>query len=110
MNIILEVSKLTWEAIDKDLNLNEFENLLCKIERKKSKYAAFIINLGAALALRWVGKMFGCDIMASLYTAIAAFIGFFTRSQCIKFGINPYMAIVISSFTATIIAYFTHFL
>ncbi len=110
MNIILEVSKLTWEAIDKDLDIEEFESLLCKIERKKSKYATFIINLGAALACGGVGKMFGCDIMASLYTAIAAFIGFFTRSQCIKFGINPYMAIVISSFTATIIAYFTHFL
>lgn len=53
--------------------------------------------------------MFGCDIMASLYTALAAFIGFFVRSQCLKIGINPYMAIVLSSFTATVIAYFTHF-
>lgn len=32
------------------------------------------------------------------------------RSQCLKIGINPYMAIVLSSFTATVIAYFTHFL
>ena len=111
MNIILEVSKLTWEAIDKDLNLNEFENLLCKIERKKSKYAAFIINLGAALACGGVGKMFGCDIMASLYTAIAAFIGFFTRNEmCRKFGYQSLYGYCYILFTATIIAYFTHFL
>lgn len=101
---------MTWEAIERDYTIEQFEAELKKVESKKSKYATFIINLGAALACGGVGKMFGCDIMASLYTAIAAFIGFFVRSQCLKIGINPYMAIVLSSFTATVIAYFTHFL
>ena len=110
MNVILEVSKMTWEAIERDYTIEQFEAELKKVESKKSKYATFIINLGAALACGGVGKMFGCDIMASLYTALAAFIGFFVRSQCLKIGINPYMAIVLSSFTATVIAYFTHFL
>lgn len=110
MNIILEVSKLTWEAIENDYTIEDFEKLLKRIERKKSKYATFIINLGAALACGGVGKMFGCDIVAALYTAIAAFIGFFIRSQCLKIGINPYMAIVIASFSATVMAYFVHFL
>lgn len=110
MNIILEVSKMTWEAIECDYTIEEFEAQLKRIESKKSKYATFIINLGAALACGGVGKMFGCDFVASLYTALSAFIGFFIRSQCLKIGINPYMAIVIASFFATVMAYFTHFL
>lgn len=110
MNIILEVSKMTWEAIECDYTIEEFEAQLKRIESKKSKYATFIINLGAALACGGVGKMFGCDLVASLYTALSAFIGFFIRSQCLKIGINPYMAIVIASFSATVMAYFTHFL
>lgn len=110
MNIILEVSKMTWEAIECDYTIEEFEAELKRIEIKKSKYDTFIINLGAALACGGVGKMFGCDFVASLYTALSAFIGFFIRSQCLKIGINPYMAIVIASFSATVMAYFTHFL
>lgn len=110
MNIILEVSKMTWKAIECDYTIEEFEAQLKRIESKKSKYATFIINLGAALACGGVGKMFGCDLAASLYTALSAFIGFFIRSQCLKIGINPYMAIVIASFSATVMAYFTHFL
>ena len=78
MNVILEVSKMTWEAIERDYTIEQFEAELKKVESKKSKYATFIINLGAALACGGVGKMFGCDIMASLYTALAACI-------CIQF-------------------------
>lgn len=110
MNIISEVSRLTWEAIEKDFSLEQFEQELNHLERKKSKYTSFIINFGAALACGGVGKMFGCDIIAALYTAFAAFIGFFIRSLCNKQKINPYMSIAISSFIATVIAYLTHFL
>ncbi len=110
MNIISEVSKLTWQAIEKDYSVEQFEKMLTRLEGKKSKYDTFIINLGAALACGGVGKMFGCDLVAALYTALAAFIGFFIRNQCGKLGINAYMGIVISSFAATSVAYFTHFL
>lgn len=79
-------------------------------KHKKTKYTSFIINLGAALACGGVGKMFGCDVAAALYTALAAFIGFFVRRQCLLMQINAYMAIAIASFAATVIAYFTHFL
>ena len=110
MNIISEISKLTWAAIEQDYSLDKFKAELDKMERKKGKYTTFIINLGAALACGGVGKMFGCDFVAALYTALAAFIGFFVRNLCVKIQINPYIAIAISSFVATIIAYFTHFL
>ena len=110
MHVISEVSKLTWEAIEKDFSLEEFRYQLEQIVKKKNKYTSFIINLGAALACGGVGKMFGCDLVAALYTAFAAFIGFFIRKVCVKSKINPYVAIQISSFVATTIAYFTHFL
>lgn len=110
MNIISEVSRLTWEAIEYDYSIEKFERELTKLEQKKSKYTSFIINFGAALACGGVGKMFGCDFVAALYTALAAFIGFFVRSVCIKGKINPYMSIAIASFIATVIAYLTHFL
>lgn len=110
MNIVSEVSKLTWAAIEKDYSLDEFKARLNNLDRKKNKYTTFIINLGAALACGGVGKMFGCDVAAALYTAIAAFIGFFARNVCIKAQMNPYVAIAVASFIATIIAYLTHYL
>ncbi len=110
MQIISEVSRLTWEGIEKDFSVEQFSQRLDKIVKKKNKYTSFIINLGAALACGGVGKMFGCDFIAALYTALAAFIGFFIRSVCVKGKINPYVAIQISSFFATTVAYFTHFL
>lgn len=110
MHIISQVSALTWTAIDKDYTIEQFEDELNRLEKKKTKYTSFIINLGAALACGGVGKMFGCDVAAALYTALAAFIGFFVRRQCMLMQINAYMAIAIASFAATVIAYFTHFL
>lgn len=110
MNIITEVTKLIWTAIEKDYSLEEFETQLENIANKKNKYTKIIINLGAALACGGVGKMFGCDMLATIYTAIAAFIGFFVRRKCLEMGINPYMSIAISAFVATVIAYFTHFI
>ena len=110
MHVISEVSKLTWEAIEKDFSLEQFRYQLEQIVKKKNKYTSFIINLGAALACGGVGKMFGCDLVAALYTAFAAFIGFFIRKVCVKSKINPYVAIQISSFVATTVAYFMHFL
>ncbi len=110
MHIISQVSALTWTAIEKDYTIEQMEKKLCSLEKKKTKYTSFIINLGAALACGGVGKMFGCDVPAALYTALAAFIGFYVRSQCVKIQINAYMAIAIASFVATTIAYLTHFL
>ena len=110
MSIISEVSNLTWHAIEKDYTIDQLEKSLTRLEAKKNRYHSLIINIGAALACGGVGKMFGCDIAAALYTALAAFIGFYVRKKCAWFGVNPYMGIVISSFVATVIAYFTHFL
>ena len=50
MHVISEVSKLTWEAIEKDFSLEQFRYQLEQIVKKKNKYTSFIINLGAALA------------------------------------------------------------
>lgn len=110
MNIITEISKVTWRAIEEDYTLEDFEKRVERIANKKNKYTSIIINIGAALACGGVGKMFGCDLIAAIYTALAASVGFCIRRQCTLMGINAYMSIAISAFIATVIAYFTHFL
>lgn len=108
MNVISEVSNLSWTAIEQDYTPKQFRKELDRIEFKKRKYASAIITIGAAVACGGVGKMFGCDIVASIYTAIAAGCGFFMRRYTVGLGINAYMCIAIASFVATTVAYILH--
>ena len=55
--------------------------------------------------------MFGCDLNAAIYTAVAAIIAKIVQMQCAeRFGVNPYVSMTFAAFTATIVAYLTHFL
>ncbi|MFA6812635.1 MAG: threonine/serine exporter family protein [Bacteroidaceae bacterium] len=107
MTVLSAVSKLSWRAIREDYSLEKYEQELERIKNKPRNYVPMVVAIGAGFACGGFCKLFGCDWIAFLFTSICAFIGFRSRAYCLKFGINLYMSIAISSFIATCLSYLT---
>ncbi len=110
MTILSAVSKLSWRAIEENFSLDTFEERLDFICMRPRFYKTPVVIVGAGMACGGFSLLFGCDIFAFIYTSICAMIGFITRMRCNKLGFNPYASIAISAFTASCLAYATHFL
>ena len=110
MTAISAISKLSWRAIEENLSIKEFEHQLKIICNRKRHYKKPVVLLGAGVACGGFSLLFGGDIFAFLYTSICAMIGFWMRTRCHAWNVNPYASIAISAFVATISAYFMHFL
>ena len=110
MTIISAMSKLSWRAIEENYTLAKFEHDLNFIRQRRRFYATPITVIGAGVACGGFSLLFGCDILAFIYTSICAMIGFLVRMNCHKLNFNPYASIAISAFTASYLAYFAHFL
>lgn len=105
MTAISEVSKLSWRAIENDYTLDQYEEELEKIRKKKRNYTPWQVAIGAGFACGGFCIQFGCDWVAFLYASIAAILGMRLRQVCNESGLNHYMGIAISAFVATIIAW-----
>ena len=73
-------------------------------------YPQWATSLAAGIACGGFCKLFGCDWVAFVYTALAACIGFWVRHGCNRFGVNPYISIAASACIATAAAYWTQVL
>ena len=110
MKIISAVSRLTWRALRDHYTLDEFKGELDAIA-KRPRYPHWLGVLCAGTGCGAFCTLFGCDINAAVYTAISAIIGKIVQMQCAeRFGINPYVSMTFAAFTATIMAYLSHFL
>ena len=110
MRIISAISKLTWRALRDHYTLDEFKGELNAVA-KRPRYPHWLSFLCAGTGCGAFCTLFGCDLNAAIYTAISAIIGKIVQMQCAeRFGINPYVSMTFAAFTATIIAYLTHFL
>ena len=105
MTAISEVSKLSWRAIENDYTLDQYEEELEKIRKKKRNYTPWQVAIGAGFACGGFCIQFGCDWVAFLYASIAGILGMRLRQVCNESGLNHYMGIAISAFVATIIAW-----
>ena len=110
MRIISAISKLTWQALEDHYTLEEFQGRLKEISKRPRFYTEWQVVLAVGIACGAYGILFGCDMTAAFYTAIAAMIGKFVQNYCHKSEINPYVGITFAAFTATTAAYFAHFL
>jgi len=110
MRIISGVSRLTWRAMREHYTLDELAGELRKIA-SRPRYPKWLSILAAGSGCGSFCTLFGCDFNAAIYTAISAIIGKIIQMQCAeRFGINPYVSMTFAAFSATIVAYFTHFL
>lgn len=112
MKTIIDVSQLSWRALAEKYVIPAFKADLdsMKLESTKRYYSPFVTSLAAGLACGGFCKLFGCDWVAFIYTAIAACLGFWARRWCNLFEINPYISTAISACVATAAAYGTSFL
>ena len=110
MRIISAVSRLTWRAMKEHYTIDEFKGELESVS-KRPRYPHWISVLAAGSGCGAFCTLFGCDFNAAIYTAVSAIIAKIVQMQCAeRFGINPYVSMTFAAFTATIIAYLTHFL
>lgn len=109
MTTLSLVSKLSWRAIEEDYSLDQYEEELDAIARRKRNYTPLVVAIGAGFACGGFCKLFGCDWVAFFITSFCAFLGFRVRFYCNKFGINTYMSIAIAAFVSTCAAYLFHY-
>ena len=110
MKIISAVSRLTWRALRDHYTLDEFKGELHAVANRP-RYPHWLAFLCAGTGCGAFCTLFGCDINAAIYTVISAFIGKVIQMECAeRFGINPYVSMTCGAFTATIVAYLSHFL
>lgn len=110
MNILSEVSKLSWRAIEQKYSLEEYEEGLKKIKRTRKLYPRWLTIVSAGLACGGFCKLFGCDWAAFFITAIAASFAIFCRQEMHHRNFNMYMNIAVSALIATLISGFSSLL
>ena len=110
MTVIEAISKLTWRAIKEDLTIEQFEEQLDLIQKKKRNYTPWEVAIGGGLACGGFCIQFGCDWTAFFYTAIAALLGFRLKMWLGKKGNNEYLSIGVAATAATILAWLSSFL
>ena len=110
MKTISAVSRLTWRALREHYTLDEFKGEIEAIV-KRPRYPHWLTVLAAGSGCGSFCTLFGCDFPAAIYTAISAMVGKFVQMQCAeRFGINPYVSMMIAAFSALTVADLMHFL
>ena len=112
MTTIADVSQLSWRALEQKYETGTFKADLEAMKEKSTRrhYPQWATSLAAGIACGGFCKLFGCDWVAFVYTALAACIGFWVRHGCNRFGVNPYISIAASACIATAAAYWTQVL
>lgn len=111
MRIISAISRLSWRALREHYTLDEFKGELDAIATRPICYPKWLVVGAAGTGCGSFGILLGCDFNAAIYTAVSAIIAKIVQMQCVeRFGINHYVALTFTAFTATIIGYFAHLL
>ena len=110
MRVISAISRLTWRALRDHYTLDEFKGEIEAVA-KRPRYPSWMTVCAAGTGCGSFGILLGCDFNAAIYTAVSAIIAKLVQMQCVeRFGINHYVSLTITAFTATIIGYFAHLL
>lgn len=104
------VSKLTWQAIRQAMSMEDFEQALENIKKRPRSFTPLQVAIGGGFACGGFCIQFGCDWPAFFYCSLAAIAGFGLRMFLPARGCNNYVAIAISAFAATLLAWATSFL
>jgi len=98
-----DLGALSWDAIDEDLTL--------EVIRKRFQLAIAKPHIDPRLVLLLVGfanaafcRLFGGDWMAIAVVFFASLVGFFSRQQMQKRGLNHFLVFILSAFFASLVA------
>ena len=104
------ISKLSWRAIKEDYSLDQYEQALNEVQATPRSFTPWQVAIGGGFACGGFCIQFGCDWPAFFFCSLAAILGFRLRMYLPTKGCNNYVAIGISAFVATLIAWLTSFL
>ena len=110
MDIVKTVTNFALNELTPNFSLNKIRESLEKIAAKKKNYSLPQTIFATGAACGGFCFLFGGDIFAVFYTMLCAMLGKTLQLKLLKTGINVFFVIAISAFTATVAAYFTHFL
>ena len=110
MDIVKTVTNFALNELTPNFSLNKIRDSLEKIAAKKKNYSLPQTIFATGAACGGFCFLFGGDIFAVFYTMLCAMLGKTLQLKLLKTGINVFFVITISAFTATVAAYFTHFL
>ncbi len=97
------ISRLSWDAVEKDLSIGEVKEELNKI-LVSPHYPRIIILLFVSLAGSAFCFSFGGKYPEMIITFGATFFGLFIRQEALKKKFNPYICVFIGSFVASLFA------
>ncbi|MCC8171193.1 MAG: threonine/serine exporter family protein [Parabacteroides sp.] len=98
-----DLSSLSWEAVDNGLTLAEIREKYARIVSKPKIDPIFVLFL-VGFANASFCRLFGGDWTAVGIVFSATVLGFFTRQQMQKRGINHFIVFVVSAFVASLYA------
>ncbi len=110
MTMVSAISRMTWQATADNYTLKQYQSELKKLLALKRNYSPLATTICAGFACGAFCKLFGCDWMSFFYTSFCAAVGFYSKSLCTRFDINPYASVAIASFISTVLAFITSFM
>lgn len=112
MNTILQVSRLSWRALQNNEPYGMLREHLQEIRQNAEKrlYSPAMTFCAIGLASAAFCLLFGGAWYEAIYTFFAAVIGAVVRSFCERNMINGYLGIAASAFASTFTAYFSMYL
>ncbi len=99
----VEMSALSWEAIDYNLSLDEIRHRFEKLKRKKLISRWFVL-VAVSFANLSFCRIFGGDWIAALVVLGATFVGFYLRQILTKQHVNHFFVFFVSAFVDSLIA------
>lgn len=102
LNVISEVSALSWCVHDNHLGIDEVEKQFAEIKAIKS-YNTFTIALAVAFSCAGLCLFSQGDYLNALVAFAAAFVGYLVRSAIAKLDYNAMISISVAAFVTTLI-------
>jgi len=97
------ISRLSWEAIEKELSINDIREELNRL-LSLSHYPRLIILFFVSIAGSAFCFSFGGTYIEMLITFGATFCGLFARQEALKKKFNPYICVFFGSLVASLFA------
>lgn len=103
LEILTEVSKLSWQVVDDNLSIEETERRFNLIKSNTFHYKPITISLAIGLSCAGLCILSLGDIYNGIITFIAAFAGSLVRFSVAKKKFNPMITFIIAAFITTMI-------
>lgn len=102
MDMIAEISRLSWRVVREKYSLEQIEAGLNAIAGSKKHYKPVVLAVAAGCVCGGLCKLFGGDIASVGLTALAAVAGMYARQICMRLNMHQYITVILAAFIATL--------